>query len=194
MRWLVALLLVLAAPLAADPVPALFDVTGVAADDVLNVRADPSAGSEVIGTLAPDAVGVEVVDLTFGGDWGRVNVNEISGWVSMRYMQQQPEADGVWMTPRFTCSGTEPFWSLTVEQGVGARFQIMGEAEQALPAGLLRPGAGVIDRFALPLGHNLAILRQMQCHDGMSDRAYGLDVGLMLNGSLYAGCCTLLAD
>ncbi|AAV93372.1 SH3 domain-containing protein [Ruegeria pomeroyi] len=194
MRWLVALLLVLAAPLAADPVPALFDVTGVAADDVLNVREDPSAGSEVIGTLAPDAVGVEVVDLTFGGDWGRVNVNETSGWVSMRYMQQQPESDGVWMTPRFTCSGTEPFWSLTVEQGVGARFQIMGEAEQALPAGLLRPGAGLIDRFALPLGHNLAILRQMQCHDGMSDRAYGLDVGLMLNGSLYAGCCTLLPN
>ena len=194
MRWLVALLLVLAAPLAADPVPALFDVTGVAADDVLNVREDPSAGSEVIGTLAPDAVGVEVVDLTFGGDWGRVNVNETSGWVSMRYMQQQPESDGVWRTPRFTCSGTEPFWSLTVEQGVGARFQIMGEAEQALPAGLLRPGAGLIDRFALPLGHNLAILRQMQCHDGMSDRAYGLDVGLMLNGSLYAGCCTLLPN
>ncbi|MCE8507343.1 SH3 domain-containing protein [Ruegeria pomeroyi] len=194
MRWLFALLLVLAAPLAADPVPALFDVTGVAADDVLNVRAEPLASSGVIGTLAPDAVGVEVVELTFGADWGRVNVNEMSGWVSMRYMQRQPDAAEVWMTPRFVCSGTEPFWSLTVEQGVGAQFQILGEAEQALPAGLLKPGAGVNDRYALTLGQNVAILRQMQCHDGMSDRAYGLDVGLMLNGSLFADCCTLLAD
>lgn len=194
MRWLFALLLVLAAPLAADPVPALYDVTGVAADDVLNVRAEPLASSGVIGTLAPDAVGVEVVDLTFGGGWGRVNVNEVSGWVSMRYLQQQPDAEDVWMTPRFICSGNEPFWSLTVEQGVGAQFQILGEAEQALPAGLLKPGAGVNDRYALTLGQNVAILRQMQCHDGMSDRAYGLDVGLLLNGSLFAGCCTLLAD
>lgn len=194
MRWLVAVLFCLAAPLAAAPVPALFDVSGVVADDVLNVREEPSAGSEVIGTLSSDAVGVEVVDLTLDGKWGRVNVGELSGWVSMRYMQPQPEAAEVWMTPRFVCSGTEPFWSLTVEQGVGAQFQIMGEAEQNLPAGLLQPGAGVIDRFALPLGHNVAILRQMQCHDGMSDRAYGLDVGLMLNGSLFAGCCTLLAD
>ena len=58
-----ALLLALALPsgAAAKGLPALHDVTGVAADDVLNVRARPDASAPVLGALTPDATGVEVV-------------------------------------------------------------------------------------------------------------------------------------
>ncbi|MEO1155590.1 MAG: SH3 domain-containing protein, partial [Pseudomonadota bacterium] len=46
---------------AAQGYPALFDVTGVASDDVLNIRSAPSATAEIIGTLAHNETGVEVV-------------------------------------------------------------------------------------------------------------------------------------
>ena len=43
----------------------MFDVTGVAANDVLNIRAAPDASAEIIGTLSPNARDIEVV-LLFG--------------------------------------------------------------------------------------------------------------------------------
>ena len=66
-------------PLAAlaEVYPALHDVTGVASDDVLNIRESPDAGSAIVGSLAPDATGVEVVAVT--GGWAVVNTSEASG-------------------------------------------------------------------------------------------------------------------
>lgn len=108
------LLLILAAPAHATQeyiLPTLFDVTGVAADDVLNIRQLPDADAPIIGTLSPDAKGIEVVEDT--GGWGRVNSGEGSGWVSMRYMAYRTD---VWhegaLPDGFSCFGTEPFWSL----------------------------------------------------------------------------------
>lgn len=64
-RSALALILWLAAgPAAAQDLPAVYDVAGVAADDVLNVRAEPSAEAPVLRTLAPDAGGIEVVALS----------------------------------------------------------------------------------------------------------------------------------
>ena len=64
--------------------PTLFDVARVAADDVLNIRAEPDASAPIIGTLAFDATHVEVVEQRAG--WSRVNTGEGSGWVSDRYL------------------------------------------------------------------------------------------------------------
>jgi hypothetical protein len=114
MRRLLAALLLLATPAAAqDALPILADVTGVAADDVLNVRAAPNAGAEIVGTLAPDMRGVEVAGLDPSGGWGLVNSGERAGWAAMRFLA--PRAD-VWragaLPEGLTCFGTEPFWSL----------------------------------------------------------------------------------
>ncbi len=103
---------------AAQEMPSLHDVTGVAADDVLNVRSGPDAGSARIGALAPGATGVEVIELS-GTGWGRVNVDEGSGWVSLRYLARQPDQPPV--PDRLTCFGTEPFWSLA-RDGDAARY------------------------------------------------------------------------
>src|SRR5690606_13209788 len=73
-RRLVALLLSLCAALPAGAQPVLrtlFDVTGVAASDRLNVRGMPEASSSIRSELAPDAKGVEVVAVRSG--WGLVN-------------------------------------------------------------------------------------------------------------------------
>lgn len=57
MRRIVAAVLLgwacLSLPVAAQDLPALFHVIGVAEDDVLNIRQGPSASAEAIGSLPP---------------------------------------------------------------------------------------------------------------------------------------------
>jgi hypothetical protein len=83
------LALLVAMPAAAQDLPALFRVTGVAANDVLNIRAEPSARAAIIGSFRPDAGGIEVVALSADGRWGLVNSGEQAGWSSMRYLMHQ---------------------------------------------------------------------------------------------------------
>jgi hypothetical protein len=47
------LLLAMATPATAQVLPALYNVAGVAADDVLDVRAAYEAGAEIVDTLPP---------------------------------------------------------------------------------------------------------------------------------------------
>lgn len=78
MKPLFALLFSLIASAAAatfDAWPALYDVSGVASDDVLNIRAEPSADAPIIGTLAHDATNVEIIRDGENG-WGLVNTDE----------------------------------------------------------------------------------------------------------------------
>ena len=199
-----AILVVLATTLAAAAqdyvLPTLFDVTGVAADDVLNIRAEPDAGAEVIGTLAPNARRIEVVARDQSGDWGQVNTDGRSGWASLHYLT--PRA-GVWepgeLPQTLSCTGTEPFWSLTTRgdsvtystpENDGTRYRV----ETIEGADLMRdPRRSVV---ASTSGRRLtAVLVPASCSDGMSNRAYGLDATLVLerDGELrvMAGCCSV---
>lgn len=180
---------------AAQGMPALHDVIGVASDDVLNVRSGPDAGSARIGALAPGATGIEVVELS-GTGWGRVNVDEGSGWVSLRYLARHPDQPPV--PERLTCFGTEPFWSL-VREGNAARYATPDDPEVLL-AVAWSTESSVPGRFALGLqgpDQSLrAVIRRELCSDGMSDRVYGMSVDLVIDGgtdgpALLAGCCTL---
>ena len=175
--------------------PELHDVSGVASDDVLNVRASASASSEKISELAHDATNVEVVDRSPDGKWGLVNVGETSGWVSLRFLALHPENPNVPIGRKLSCSGTEPFWSLEIEQGAQARFDGLGLQPDSMTADVLQQARGRIDRFSLTVGlSGMAMVRAQQCSDGMSDRAYGLDVDyLHQDGVLYSGCCSLIA-
>ena len=120
-RALFAALLLAADPVAAQPefsLPTLFDVVDVGAGDVLNIRAAPDAGSEIIGRLKSDDRAIEVVGLDATGHWGRVNVGERAGWVAMRFLAHRAD---VWrngsLPESLACHGTEPFWSLELDEG-----------------------------------------------------------------------------
>ena len=187
-----ALALCLAGPLAAQDLPALHDVTGVAADDVLNVRSGAGAGHARIGTLAPDARGIEVTEID--GAWGRINTGEAAGWVSLSYMARQ---SGQWQDglpdPR-QCFGTEPFWSLALA-GDDIVFEPMGAETQSGAITLRVRAAGRPDRYAFAgeVGADRAILVMGRgaCGDGMSDRLYGLSADLLIGDTLYSGCCSV---
>ena len=70
----------------ADPVRVGYRVVDVAADDVLNVRAGPSAEDEIVGSLAHDVSGV-VVTSAWDPPWWQVLLDDgTKGWVHSRYL------------------------------------------------------------------------------------------------------------
>ena len=181
-----------ALPMAAQDLPALYDVTGVSAGDVLNVRDGPSASAAQIGSLAPDASSIEVSAINDG--WGRVNTQESSGWVSLPFLARQ---SGQWTNglpdPR-SCFGTEPFWSLDLSGGTFA-FQFFDNGLQTGPITLRTGASARPDRFAFAgeAGGKRAtlVMGRAECNDGMSDRLYGLTADFLIGDTLYSGCCSV---
>ncbi|WP_295048712.1 SH3 domain-containing protein [uncultured Paracoccus sp.] len=192
-----ALTLAFAGPAAATQeyiLPTLFDVTGVAADDALNIRADPNAQAAILDTLPHDARGIEVVQESRG--WGRVNTGEVSGWVSMRYLAYRTD---VWepgaLPDGFRCLGTEPFWNAAVEGGDLVLRSPDNESgdrrpvQATLDSGIFRDPARVVVARDMTL-----FSRPQLCSDGMSDRMFGLSATLVLHGDqprLLSGCCLI---
>lgn len=189
------LALALAAPAAAQDLPALYEVTGVAANDALNVRAEPDATAEALGALPPGATGVEVVGLSDDGGWGLVALGgEASGWVSMRFLAPQPGPPWWDAAAPLTCLGTEPFWSLAVD-GDSARWTTPEDSPGPGAVTARTTAIGVPGILGLALENGFAVIRRAECSDGMSNRAFGLEVDLFLHESLglvgYTGCCAL---
>lgn len=180
--------------------PTLFDVTGVAANDVLNIRAAPDASAEIIGTLSPNARDIEVVGYDETGQWARINTGERSGWAALRYLAYQVD---VWtpgtLPPTLHCLGNEPFWSF---RPIGDNMvfstpdapESMMRIEQVLTTGMFRdPRRSVTAQGASR--RMTAVMVPMACSDGMSDRSYGLDVTVILEGrgepQMLTGCCSI---
>ncbi len=187
-------------PLAAlgQGLPALYAVTGVASDDVLNVRADPRAAAPLVAALAPDARNVEVLRIENG--WGRISLGEAAGWVSMRYLAAQPGGGSDAFPPRLACHGTEPFWSLALTPD--AVTFATPEGSTLLHVQERLTSRNHTRRFALMAGSPAmfvtATITPAQCNDGMSDAEFGLAISAvtrMPDGySLLSGCCTLRGD
>ncbi len=192
-------LTLLAAPGHATPeaiFPGLIDVTGVAADDVLNIRAEPNAGAAILGTLAPDAAGVEVVEARDG--WLRVAMPEASGWISDRFATMRT---GLWQQDAvpagLVCHGTEPFWSLTLDGGA-AQFSTPESAVRHEGLRIFGPSDWMENpRRALRAEGLMALISPAPalCSDGMSDALFGLDVDVVVGEGEAArylrGCCSI---
>ena len=174
--------------------PALYDVVNVAEDDVLNVREDPSASAYIFGELKPGEV-VEVIDENPEGTWALVNSGEAAGWVSKRYLRRLGEQlDGDY--PEITvCGGTEPFWDLTRRDG-NITFESFSGDMPPVTEPLIREGTamGNRHRYAFRTSNMIGIISREYCHDGMSDRAFGLEINLILDEEGYHmnGCCSIL--
>jgi len=199
-----AILVTLIAAVSALPVmaqnwPEVFRVEGVAAADVLNIRAEPKAGAKIVGTYGAHDFNIEVLGLSEDGRWGRVGVPEGNGWVAMRFLVATPVAESDLPRP-LRCHGTEPFWSISLDPRGGAEWDSPETGPRPLSAQeeLVVPGyAGgywlrLLDRPEKR--HDLAITREY-CDDGMSDRAYGLAAVMFTRSQdgnrVYRGCCTL---
>lgn len=181
--------------------PQYFQVTGVASDDTLNVRAAPDAGSADIGDLPHDATGVEVHGTDASGQWGQIIWQEGMGWISMRFLApfQPATVTGTALPAGLSCGGTEPFWSLNLSQG-SAVYSDMGGASHAMNIAGARVANGMLN-FPVMLNlsgasaGSIAIIQPGLCGDGMSDRDYPYLLSLILDSGgsrqFMAGCCNL---
>ena len=181
--------------------PSYWRVVGVAADDTLNVRAGPSASTADIGDIPPDAIGIEVDELDASGGWGRIVWEEGNGWLSMRFLEPdpQPQVSGTMLPVGLLCAGTEPFWSMHISAATATYSDLSGAL-----AILTQEGARVAEgrmNFPVHIGYSgsgaaaSALIAPDACQDGMSDRVYPWRIDLLLragaNGRYLTGCCNL---
>ena len=186
----------------ADDLPALHRVTGVAVNDVLNIREEPSAASAITGFLRPDERRVEITALSADGSWGQVNTGERAGWSHMRFLER--ESAGSWRDGEtaLVCFGTEPFWNMPIflpthraEFFSPAVPDGEGGFELVTDTGAL-PGTRFPPVLAIPFSgtrEGAAILRGEACNDGMSDMTFGISAFVYWRGDTEAlsGCCRL---
>lgn len=201
MRLIAVLLLSLgmfSSAAAAQDFPALYRVTGVSIDDVLNIRTEPNASAPIIGGFAPNERGIEVIGLAPNGRWGLVNRGEQAGWSSMRYLTR--EHGDSWRDGQMTlsCFGTEPFWHMPIFLPTHrAEFHTpdSGGFELVTATGAL-PTTAFPPTLAIPFSgtrEGMAVVRTAVCSDGMSDRLFGLEAQVYWRGDTagLSGCCTL---
>ncbi|MEM6291056.1 MAG: SH3 domain-containing protein [Myxococcota bacterium] len=181
--------------------PALYEVSGVSSDDVLNVRAQPTSSSDIVGELAPDATDVEVVAIDATGRWAMVNVNETAGWASLSFLEALDSAwEGNETPEHLNCLGTEPFWGLSVDGDTVRLSSPIGDDQLSIEEVLVPAGfaSGTPMRTILAsseIQDGTVSITPGLCSDGASDMLYGLHVNVVLreegiNTSL-GGCCSI---
>jgi uncharacterized membrane protein len=191
-----------APPAQANSAQPLYRVVGVASDDTLALRAEPSAVAEQLGEIPAGSMGIAA----WGEDrrvdestWRPIEHGGRRGWVNARYLTADTPPGGP--LPRaLRCVGTEPFWALTLEPGAPAKFEEPGGEPfadlttlAATPAGAERWTIGV-ERGAPGQGSKRAmtasVARSRKCSDGMSDGIYEYDVSVAVDdGRKLLGCC-----
>lgn len=186
-----------AAAIAAEPVvlPELYAVSGVAAGDMLNIRAEPSARAPILGKLAPDAINVEVTGHSADGAWAQINAGEGSGWVATRYLSLSGSS---WENGRLpeglSCFGTEPFWDLRVAEGA-LQLQSPDQGRQSFAISSISDRGFREDRLrAVEAGDATVVIFPQDCSDGMSERSYALQVVVSLRTGdrpVLSGCCSI---
>lgn len=195
MKWLFTAFFILIGLAAnAQSLPALYDVRDVAAGDVLNVRSEPTSSSDIVALLQPDVINVEIIALDEGRRWGRINMGEQSGWVSLRFLERQPNQHAGDFPAITACYGTEPFWDLQVQDTSATLTVLSGFSYNAAPIERLR-SANRTDRFSMVSQQIVGVIQVQACSDGMSDRAFGLSIEVLTNptGDMQhlSGCCTI---
>jgi uncharacterized membrane protein len=174
---------------------AYFNVSGVAPDDTLNIRAEPDIASDILGELAFDAVNIEVVGRE--GGWAMINMGDMPGWISFTYLQQtEPELLESGLPVDLMCGGTEPFWSAQISNEAFVFNAFWAEEESISYPVNAAPRAHSIGFpvFLMLDGGGVASLAPNTCSDGMSDATYGWTLNAVLPGqyeTAYSGCCTL---
>lgn len=176
----------------AQTLPDRYMVDGVAADDVLNIRSEPTGSSQIIGEFDPFTLNVEV--MRTDGGWGYVGAGERSGWVSMAYLAPNPIAANEVPRP-LICSGTEPFWTFALYPR-GAEYNAPDTSPR--PLTVLREQAAnngyLIEAQEGPTLIQTITINALPCNDGMSDRDFGMSATLFTNApdgnSVQTGCCT----
>jgi uncharacterized membrane protein len=164
-----------------------YEVTGVATNDVLNIRLAPRSSAPKVGFYGPRDSGIKIFERR--GNWaltGRTRANVPDGWVNSRFLRLT--AAGRRVRLPLKCLGTEPFWSLTIQSPTRAVYDDPETpARRYRVSGFQRSGPNATLRL-LPGGRvTIAVDR---CSDGMSDNIFPYSTRVRLpDGRQLRGCC-----
>ncbi|PVB61865.1 hypothetical protein DCO57_10125 [Labrenzia sp. 011] len=182
-------------------------VSGVNADDVLNIRADIDQtldvdSSDIVGTIPHDASDVMVTGISVHiGDtnWREIRYNGTVGWVNARYLT--PSSVSLERPETLQCSGTEPFWNIAIDENDSTFISPDLASPIKLDDLRLAPGIGRADLWAHYLdsadgAYSLTVVVRYTeaCSDGMSDLTYDYEallLGLDTTGAPAYGCCSI---
>lgn len=176
--------------------PASYSVKGVAANDVLNIRTEPSSTAPVMGEIGPYGLNIEVLSLSSDGKWGKVGMPEGNGWVSMSYLEINEPTDPYLVPRPLSCMGTEPFWSISLYPR-GAEFNSpdTGAVPMAVTHEAVAAQGYLIGLEEGPTLNRTLVVSRESCSDGMSDRAFGFATRMFTEApegnTVLPGCCTL---
>lgn len=182
--------------------PAMFTVTGVAANDSLNFRDAPNASANIIGRFAPGAQ-VQVLNMA-SGNWAYVTDGETAGYVSTRFLTRNSSTGNAPVTTAngfilgITCHGTEPFWSFEIadDRTVTHTSLVNGTAPLTSLAQTTPSTLTGSYPFAFSSPPYSGLIRTQQCSDGMSDNSYTMSIQLNTptqSGGTQTlnGCCNI---
>ena len=180
----------------ADSFPARYSVNGVAANDTLNIRAEPNASSPKTWKLPPFAINIEVLRVSEDARSGMIGMGEGNGWDAMRYLQVTPNDTSYTTSRPLNYSGKEPFWALNMTPR-GTEFTKLGASRIDLNnVSEAVAQTGSLATFEEgPTKTYTLMFKPAQCSDGMSDRDFGFTGRVFIeapDGNRYLrGCCTM---
>lgn len=182
-----------------NSLPAFYNVTGIEAEDVLNIRAAPQLSASILSTLPHDAANLEIVARDPSGAWGQIAFGESNGWVSLEFLSRQAGQPEDELPRPLSCFGNEPFWNLTLPRGEPAKITRIDSDPILIDTLDPVTSANQTDRYAV-FGQGeeqvfTFIFHRDQCSDQMSDRAFGMSVDVFMTEqsgvSYVTGCCSL---
>lgn len=178
-----------------------YKVVGIKAGDSLVVREEPADGGrpgdwKVLGRIpatAGNVLGTGRSKLIGKQRWREVSFGQAIGWVNGTFLEGADLANLKDAT--FQCSGTEPFWGVTLGPA-GAEYSDP-EAKAQLEVIRVQPSTArlfpLLYRMTDPAGrpYRATVSRQEWCSDGMSDYDYGFEILLSDDENFQQGCCFL---
>ncbi len=205
---LLTLLALMAAPVFAQtkPVPLyLHQVVGVAENDSLNIRSQPDAGAEIVGTLPPNSF-IDVLDTSPNGGWALVSADFTTGWVSARFLRiaegQNPANGPPPLPAMLVCQSSGPAWDVTFSARDGfITYELAdgspwyegaeGTERRTAPVTRLTTGSGrSYDKFLFTAGQYTGVLTRARCDDEETASHYAWGLDLITAQGLLSGCCT----
>ncbi|MEX5729147.1 heat shock protein HslJ [Rhodovulum iodosum] len=129
--------------------PDFFRVTGVAAEDVLNLRAAPAADAEKVGEIPPDGDGIRNLGCEGGlsfAEWQQATEAERQAAARQRWCQVAYRGVEGWAAGRFLAEGTAPdldAMPANAQLQTWPIAEIDGQQPQGVPEIVFSPSGGL---------------------------------------------------
>lgn len=191
----------------------VYSVTKIPAGQSLNMRAGPGVNNRVVGSIPATASGVVATgeEQRVGRSiWVKVYYAGKGGWVNSSYLTTgtpviptppptstptpPPSSSGDNITMK--CSGTEPFWGITITN-TQLSVDMMDGPKYNVPVTFRQTSANnstiaVIAGANGPNATQTFLQKVPACSDGMSDTNYPYSATAVLNNQrVVSGCCSV---